>query len=63
MAHRQGSTWNRYTPSGLQFVDTSRLEQGQREQFPALLNPMVCSKGTIVMVVTQDLSCLLRELL
>lgn len=33
-------------PKGLLSVDKSKLEQGQGEEFVAMLNPMVWSKGT-----------------
>ena len=58
MVHRQGSTWSRYNPKGLQSVDKSKPEQGQGEEFIAMLNPVVWSKGTGVEIVKEiPLNC------
>lgn len=35
VAHKQGSTWSRYTHKGLQSVSKSKPEQGQGEEFTA----------------------------
>jgi len=37
--------WSRYNPKGLQSMDKPKSEQGQDEEFTAMLNPMVWSKG------------------
>lgn len=38
--------WNKYTLKELQSVDKSKPEQGQGEEFIAILNPRTWSKGT-----------------
>lgn len=61
MARTEDSTWSRYTPKGLYLVAKSKMEQGQQEEFSAMLHLMVLSKGTRVEFVMEiPLNCKLE---
>ena len=53
MAHRYGSTWSRHNPKGLQPVGKRKPEQGQGQEFVAMLNPITWPKGTRVETVME----------